>query len=121
MKDDAKPNISTIDAYIEQCDPSLQPALVEMYSIIRDAVPEATEKISYGMPAFFLKKNLVYFAASRNHIGFYPTSSGVEAFKDELGPYKWSKGTIQFPWDKPLPVELIRKIVRFRVKEVLGG
>lgn len=72
------------------------------------------------MPAFFLKKNLVYFAALKNHIGFYSTPSGVEAFKDELGQYKRSKGTIQFPLEKPLPVELIRNIVIFRMKEVLG-
>ena len=112
---------STIEAYISQAEPSFREKLNELYAIIREEAPEATEKISYGMPTFHLKENLVHFAASKHHIGFYPTPSGVAAFKHELGPYKWSKGTIQFPSEKPLPVELIRKIVRFRVKEVKGA
>lgn len=75
--------------------------------------------MSYGMPAYRLNGILVYFAAYENHIGFYPTSSGIEAFKHELGDFKWSKGAIQFPLDKPLPSKLVTRIVKFRVKEDL--
>lgn len=77
----------------------------------------AEEVISYKMPAFRFKGMLVYFAAFKNHIGFYPTNSGIEVFKDELDRYKSSKGAVQFPLDKPLPLDLIRRIVEFRVKE----
>jgi len=86
---------------------------------MREAAPEAVEVISYQMPAFKLNGILVYFAAFKNHIGFYPTSSGIEQFKKELSPYKWSKGAVQFPLDKPIPFALVKKIVIFRVKENL--
>lgn len=86
---------------------------------IKAAVPMATEVISYGMPAFKLKRILVYFAAYKNHIGLYPTASGVEAFKAKLTNYKSSKGAIQFPINQPLPLDLITQIVKFRLNEVL--
>lgn len=111
---------SVIEVYISHVEPSVREKLQELYTLIRQEAPLATEKISYDMPTFHLKENLIHFAASKHHIGLYPTPSAVEAFKDELGPYKWSKGTIQLPLDKPLPVDLIRRIVRFRVKEVTG-
>ena len=86
---------------------------------IRKAAPEAEEVISYQMPAYKLQGMLVYFAAYKNHIGFYPTGSGIFAFKKELSIYECSKGTVRFPLDKPLPLGLIGKIVKFRVKENL--
>ena len=107
--------IATIDDYISGFPEHTAKLLVQIREIIRHAAPEAEEVISYQMPAFKQKGILVYYAAYKNHIGFYPTASGVEAFRDELAPYKWSKGTIQFPFDKPLPVELITRIVEFRV------
>jgi len=89
-----------------------------MRAIIRKAAPDAEETISYSMPAFRQKNILVYFAAFKNHIGLYPTASGVENFKHELNDYNWSKGAIQFPYDKPLPFDLISRIVKFRVSEI---
>ena len=91
--------------------------LERIRTIIQKAAPKAKEVISYAMPAFKQHGVLVYFAAYEKHIGFYPTSSGIEIFKKELDPYVWSKGAIQFPHDKPLPVGLITKIIKFRVKE----
>jgi uncharacterized protein YdhG (YjbR/CyaY superfamily) len=85
--------------------------------VIHAAAPEATEKISYQMPTFFLHGNLVHFAAFKHHIGFYPVPSGIEAFAAELAPYKRSKGAVQFPLDQPLPHDLITRIVDFRVAE----
>ena len=84
---------------------------------IKESAPDAEEKISYQMPTFALHGNLVHFAAHKNHIGFYPTPSGIEAFKDELSEYKWAKGSVQFPLEKPLPYDLVSKIVKFRVAE----
>lgn len=89
----------------------------EMRSIIREQAPEARETISYGIPTFALNGNLVHFAAYKGHIGFYPTSSGIQAFKDELRSYRSSKGAVQFPLDEPLPRDLIRRMVGFRVTE----
>ena len=83
---------------------------------IKSVAPESIEVISYNMPAFKMKEVLVYFAVNKNHIGFYPTPSAIIEFKEELVPYKTSKGAIQFPIDKPLPYDLIRKIVKFRVR-----
>ena len=88
-----------------------------MRKVIREAAPEAEEKISYQMPTFFLHKNLVHFAAFKNHIGFYPAPRGIEAFKEELAKYKGAKGSVQFPISEPLPYELITRIVKFRVEE----
>ncbi|NTW73222.1 MAG: hypothetical protein HGA49_13415, partial [Eubacteriaceae bacterium] len=91
--------------------------LQEIRETIRKAAPEATEKISYQMPTFYLNGNLVHFAAFTSHIGFYPAPSGVEVLKEELAPYLHAKGSIQFPLNQPLPLDLIRRIVEFRVIE----
>jgi uncharacterized protein YdhG (YjbR/CyaY superfamily) len=112
-------NINTIDDYIAVCPADIRKILVELRNTIRKAAPKAEEKISYQMPAFAQKGILVYFAAQKEHIGFYPTSSGVEAFKEELSGYSTSKGVVRFPYRKPLPLKLISEIVRFRVKENL--
>lgn len=88
-----------------------------MRATIKKAAPKAKQKISYGIPTFYLEKNLVHFAAFTKHLGFYPGASGVKAFKEELKKFKTAKGSIQFPLDKPLPTGLISKIVRFRVRE----
>ncbi|HBS47400.1 MAG TPA: hypothetical protein DEA91_28395 [Paenibacillus sp.] len=85
--------------------------------MIKEAAPDAKEKISYQMPTFELHGNLVHFAAFKNHIGFYPTPNGIDAFKEELSVYKGAKGSIQFPLNEPMPYELISKIVKFRVAE----
>lgn len=106
-----------IDAYITDFPADKQRLLKQMRTVIQKAAPKAVEKISYGMPCFFQEGNLVYFAAMKNHIGFYPTSSGVLNFEKELEKYVTSKGAIQFPLDKPLPVKLIAMIVKFRVLE----
>ena len=108
---------NTIDEYIKMFPEGVQRTLNELRQTIRDAAPEATETINYQMPTFTLHGNLVHFAAFKNHIGFYPTPSGIEAFKQELSPYKGAKGSVQFPMDQPLPLALIRRIVAFRVKE----
>jgi len=110
-------NIETIDEYIQQFNPVIREKLQTLRCTIRKAAPDATEKISYRMPTFYLYGNLVHFAAFQNHIGFYPASSGIEAFLDELSAYKTSKGTMQFPMDRPLPLELVRRIVFYRVRE----
>jgi uncharacterized protein YdhG (YjbR/CyaY superfamily) len=112
-----KPNgYKTIDEYIATFPPNIQTLLQQIRATIHKAAPEAEETISYQMPAFKQNGILVYFAAFKNHIGFFPTAQGIEAFKDKLAAYKTSKGTIQFPFDRPLPLELIEEIVRFRVK-----
>ena len=110
----------SIDEYIESYPPEVQTLLQEMRETIRKAAPGAGEAISYRIPTFKLNGNLVHFAAFKNHIGFYPTSSGILAFKKELSGYKISRGTVQFPMDKPMPLDLVRRIVRFRVKESLS-
>jgi len=110
-------NITTIDEYIAQFPPEIRTRLESLKNVIREAAPEAGEKISYNMPTFTLNGNLVHFAAQKNHIGFYPTPSGIEKFKDKLSEYKSSKGAVQFPNDRPLPLDLIREIVAFRVSE----
>lgn len=110
-------SIATIDDYIAQFLPEIQEILQSLRNVIREAAPEASEKISWQMPTFFLNGNLVHFAAFKKHIGFYPAPSGIETFKDKLVGYKTSKGAVQFPIDKPLPFDLIREIVAFRVKE----
>ena len=110
----------TIDEYIASFPKNIQTTLQELRQAIREAAPQAEETISYQMPAFKQNGILVYFAAFKNHIGFFPTATGVEIFKDKLAAYETSKGTIRFPIDQPLPLELIKEIVRFRVKESLG-
>ena len=111
--------IKSTDAYIATFPEEVQKKLREIRATIKASSPQAEEKISYQMPAFTLKGNLVYFAAFKNHIGFFPTASGVEAFENEISRYGHSKGTIRFPLDQPLPLELISRIVRFRVAENL--
>ena len=113
--------IDLIDEYISGCAEKIQPILRELRKVISEEAPDALEKISYKMPTYYLKGNLVHFAVQSKHIGFYPAPSGIEDFRDELKEYKTSKGAVQFPLDRSLPLELIRKIVRFRVKENLGG
>lgn len=118
MKDTSGP-IETIDAYIAQFPPEIQVILQRIRLIVREAAPEAREKMSYQMPTFELHGNLVHFAAFKNHIGLYPTPSGIEAFKEELAPYTSAKGSVQFPLKEPMPYELMERIVRFRVAESL--
>jgi uncharacterized protein YdhG (YjbR/CyaY superfamily) len=115
----AREPFKTMDEYISTFPEDVQSILQEMRQTIRRAAPEAMEAISYQIPTFKLNGNLVHFAAFKNHIGFYPTSSGIEAFKRELTPYKGAKGSVQFPLDKPVPFDLVGRIVRFRVKENL--
>ena len=110
----------TIDEYIVRFPEDVQAILQKIRLTIRETVPNAEEAISYQMPTFKLKGNLVHFAAFKNHIGFYPVPSGIEAFKDELSVYMQGKGSVQFPLDKPMPFDLIRRIVAFRVEENLA-
>lgn len=117
--DTQKSSFSTIDEYIATFPAEIQKILQEIRATIKTAAPEAKEKISYQMPTFDLKGNLVHFAAFKNHIGFYPVPTGIEAFKVELSVYKTAKGSVQFPINKPMPVELITRIVHFRVAENL--
>lgn len=109
--------MNEIDYYITQFSPPLQEKLQEIRKIIHQAAPQASERISWKMPTFFLNGNLVHFAMHKTHIGFYPGPSGVAHFESELLEYKHSKGAIQFPINKPLPIELIQRIVSFRVIE----
>ncbi len=110
-------NLTTIDEYISEADESVRGILQQIRGIISEAAPGTTECISYGMPAFRLRRVVVYFAAFKNHVSLFPGGSGVAAFAKELKQWKWSKGTIQFPFEQPLPVELIKRIVAFRLKE----
>jgi len=112
-----KSTFNSIDEYITSFPSEVQGTLQQLRKIIRDLVPEATEKISYQMPTFALHGNLVHFAAYKNHIGFYPAASGIREFEQELSAYKWSKGAVQFPIDKPMPYELISRIILFRAAE----
>jgi uncharacterized protein YdhG (YjbR/CyaY superfamily) len=109
--------MATVQEYIAACSPVQRKRLREMRKIVRAAAPKAQEEISYGMPAYRMGGVLVYFAAFKNHIGLYPTSSGIRHFKKELGPYVHSKGAIRFPIDRPIPATLITRIVRFRLRE----
>ncbi|MEH7417244.1 DUF1801 domain-containing protein [Neobacillus drentensis] len=112
-----KVKFQTVDEYIKQFPAEVQDTLQKLRVVIKNAAPEAVETISYQMPAFSLNGALVYFAAWKNHIGFYPTSSGMNAFKEELSEFKGTKSSIHFPIKAPLPNELISKIVKFRVEE----
>ncbi len=114
-----KAGFTSIDEYIAAFPADVQERLQQMRAIIREAAPEAQEKISYQMPTFFLHGNLVHFAAFKNHIGFYPAPRGIEAFKDELAAYEGAKGSVRFPLDQPLPLDLVRRIVQFRVTDQL--
>lgn len=108
---------TSIDEYIKAFPENVQRILKELRKVIKSVAPEAGEKISYGIPTFTLHGNLVHFAAYQKHIGFYPASSGIAAFAKELSNYETSKGTVRFPINEPLPMALIEKIVKFRVKE----
>lgn len=107
----------TIDEYIAAFPKDVQDILEELRRVIRESAPNADEAISYGIPTFKLNGNLVHFAAFKNHVGFYPTPSAIVAFKKELSQYKQAKGSVQFPIDKPIPLNIVKKIVKFRVKE----
>jgi uncharacterized protein YdhG (YjbR/CyaY superfamily) len=115
----SKKQLKTVDEYIAAFPKEVQNVLEKIRSTIRESAPKAKEAISYGIPAFSLNsKGLVYFGAWQNHIGFYPTPSGIEAFKKELAPFKQQKGSVQFPLNKPIPYDLVKKIVRYRVTEI---
>jgi uncharacterized protein YdhG (YjbR/CyaY superfamily) len=114
-------NCNTVDEYIDASPEPVREKLETMRAAIRKAAPGAEESISYGMPAYKLrKKPLVYFAAFKSHIGFYATPTGHAEFAQELSTYKQGKGSVQFPLDKPLPIDLISRITKFRVAENLG-
>ncbi len=117
--DSEKAGFTTIDEYIATFPQAIQKLLQEVRATIKAAAPDATEKISYQMPTFFLEGNLVHFAAFKNHIGFYPAPRGIEAFKDELAVYNGAKGSVQFPLDQPMPLDLISRIVQYRAAENL--
>ncbi|MBT2562311.1 DUF1801 domain-containing protein [Pedobacter sp. ISL-68] len=114
-----QPKPENIDQYIANFPIETQKLLQQIRETIHKAVPEAKEVISYVMPAFKQNTVLVYFAGYAKHIGFYPTGSGIEAFKEEFTQYKWSKGAVQFPLDKPLPLDLITRIAKFKAERDL--
>jgi len=117
--DNRKIGFSSIDEYIATFPEDVQKILQELRATIKAAAPDAEEKISYQMPTFYLKGNLVHFAAYKNHVGFYPTPSGIEKFQQELSKYEGAKGSVQFPNNESLPLDLVQKIVEFRVIENL--
>lgn len=108
---------ASTDEYIASFDTDTRKVLEQVRATIKKAAPGADETINYGMPTFTLNGNLVHFAAFKGHIGFYPTPSAISAFNDEISKYTWAKGSVQFPLDKPMPFDLITRIVEFRVKE----
>lgn len=112
-----KKKYTTIDEYIGDFPAEIQEILEKIRQVIYEAVPDATEKISYQMPTFYLNGNLVHFAAFKNHIGFYPTPDGITAFEEELAPYKRAKGSANFPLTKPIPYELIRQMTFYRAEQ----
>ena len=113
---------ASIDDYIAEFSPETQARLEEIRALIREEAPGATETISYAIPTFDLKRrHLCHFAAFKNHLSFFPTGQGAEAFAEELKAYKGGKGTVQFPYSQPLPVDLVRRMVRYRVGQVEAG
>lgn len=106
---------ATIDEYIAGFPKNVQEILEQVRATIKKAAPGAEEKINYGIPTFILNGNLVHFGGFQNHVGFYPTPLGTEAFEEELSVYKSGKGSVQFPLDQPMPLNLISRIVKFRV------
>jgi uncharacterized protein YdhG (YjbR/CyaY superfamily) len=112
-----KGTVNNVDQYISGFPPCVQEKLSQLRGIVIKNAPKAQEVLSYGMPAYKYYGILVYFAGHTNHIGLYPTATGIEYFKKELQNYTTSKGTVQFPLDEPLPVRLIARIVKFKVKE----
>jgi len=118
--DATRKKFKTIDEYVQTFPEEVQIILEKMRQTIRKAAPEAEEAISYQIPTFKLNGNLVHFAAFKNHVSFFPTARGVEAFKKELSQFVESKGTVRFPLDKPIPYDLVRKVTLFRRKQNLG-
>jgi uncharacterized protein YdhG (YjbR/CyaY superfamily) len=115
-----RPAAGSVDDYIAGFPPETQRVLEELRALIRASAPDAVETISYAIPTFDLNGHLVHFAGYARHVGFYPTGRGVEAFQEELKPYKGGKGSVQFPLGQPLPTDLIRRIVEYRVAENCG-
>ena len=115
--DKTRHGVQSIDYYIQTFPVEVQKKLQSIRKLIRKLAPEAEEKISYQIPTFYLNGNLVHFAAFKNHIGFYPTPSGISSFEEELSKYKQGKGSVQFPLDKPIPMDLIARIVEFRLEK----
>ena len=109
--------MNAIDEYIGRFPEDVQEILRNIRLCIKEAVPEAAEKMSYGMPTFYLNGNLVHFAAWKGHIGFYPQPKGIEAFGKELAKYEKTKGTIKFPLDEPIPYQLIQRIAVYRAQQ----
>ncbi len=118
--EEKKETPSNIDEYIDSCCPEIRDTLREIRRVIRETAPDATERISYRMPAFEQNGPLVYFAAFTNHIGFYPLPDSIETFADDLAPYKTSTGAVQFPIGKEIPYDLIRRITAYRLARNLG-
>lgn len=116
---DGKATFTSIDEYIAACPAGVQDTLRQIRAVIREAAPDAVERISYQMPTFWQQGNLVHFALHSHHIGFYPTPEGLEEFKGELAGYKGSKGAVQFPLDQPIPYDLIHRFVQVRVRQNL--
>ncbi|HJW18414.1 MAG TPA: DUF1801 domain-containing protein [Flavisolibacter sp.] len=112
--------VNSIDEYIQGFPSSIQKLLQQVRTTIKMAAPEAEETIKYAMPTFTLNGNLIHFAAFKNHIGLYPTPGGIDKFKKELSKYKGAKGSVQFPLDQPMPLELISAIVKYRVEQNMG-
>jgi len=113
----SRPQYKTIDEYIASFPKDVRDILEALRRVIGEAAPGAVEAMAYGIPTFRLNGNLVHFAAFKSHIGFYPTPSGIEAFKEELTPFKQAKGSVQFPLNKPIPFDLVKRIVKYRVEE----
>ena len=111
------PGEEDVDNYIANFPEEIRTILSELRKVIQASAPQAEETINYGIPTFKYNGNLVHYAAFKKHIGFYPTPSGINAFEKELEPYEISKGTVKFPLDKPIPFNLVEKIVKYRVKE----
>lgn len=114
-------SFSTIDEYIAGYEGDVRNRMEKLRELILSCSPDITEKISWGMATFVLNGNLVHFSGEKRHLGFHPAPSAIEAFADRLGDYKRSKGTVQFPYDKPMPYDIIREMVQFRVKEQKKG
>lgn len=119
-RESTKLQYTTIDEYIAHYDGDVRERMIKLRALIHSCSPDISEKISWGMTTFVLKGNLVHFAGEKRHLGFHPAPSVIEAFADRLGDYKHSKGTVQFPYDKPMPYDLIRDMVAFRVKEQMA-
>jgi uncharacterized protein YdhG (YjbR/CyaY superfamily) len=117
LKMETSVKFKTVAEYFSLIPANTKSILEEVRKVIKEAAPQAKEVISYNMPAFKLHGILVYYAAHKEYIGLYPTASGIEIFKNEISAYKWSKGAVQFPIDKPMPLDLISKIVKFRLNE----